>query len=275
MSINHTCITYSFQAACSTTLDTREITLISFTIFAIILNILAIVTIYRKTKQTTMDITFSHMFINNTLFAMFFTPFMVYGQRDVIWANEFIGGLLLAFTSNMAAHNAFCFLTLTVMQKFIAVYRPLKVRIWVTMRATRLAIVGIYLVQLVLHSILTALSVTHAIRYTLTVWIFTNVVLLQMVLMCVMHILMISKFVKRCCFPNDEDNNFQKQGEFHDKKVSILLILVTLSSITSNTPMLLKQSGVIQVDFLLLLILMWIDWTISPLIYIIMNMRKR
>jgi len=79
------------------------------------------------------------------------------------------------------------------------------------------------------------------------------------------------KFVKRCCFPNAERNDFRKQGEFHNRKALILLIPVTADIVISNTPMLLKQSGIISADLLLVLILMWVDWIPSPLIYIILN----
>ena len=170
----------------------------------------------------------------------------------------------------MIATNALVFSMFTSLQQCIAVYYPFKLKIWVTMRRTRIAVAVAYGCSMVYHSFLylaglkiTQRSLSYILMVTVPLIAFATVI---------MQIAVLSKFaMKTCCRAGDSLNTTeksQKHGNLHSKKTAVIsltmtggAVAVTISAFLNSYP---KYSEIVRT-------LMYVMWIVTPLVYITLN----
>lgn len=170
----------------------------------------------------------------------------------------------------MIATNALVFSMFTSLQQYIAVYYPFKLKIWVTVRRTRIAVTVAYGCSMVYHTslYLASLNITQK---SLSYFLKTTVPLIAFATV-IMQIAVLSKFaMKICCRAGDSLNTTdksQKHGNLHSKKTAVIsltmtggAVAVTISAFLNSYP---KYSEVVRT-------LMYVMWIVTPLVYIALN----
>ena len=183
----------------------------------------------------------------------------------------------------MFAFNGLAFLALTGIQQFIAVFFPLKLRMWVTTGKTRLTLGAVYLIDFSLQGsmYLAQNYLWHQKAVLIFGYVDTVIVLLLILAMIFMYFAMFLKFFIRACFKKNAPviEGSQTHGEFHDKKTVCMLFVITLGSEFTMVAHFLNTLSKIfglEVEYNLLflgLIFMMVQWILAPCVYISMNFK--
>ena len=234
---------------------------------------LAILVILLKKSRTVLDEVLGHTFINHILFDAFFLPWFYLDDLYKDWT-------VLIFICVMFAFNGLAFLTMTGVQQFIAVFFPLKLRMWVTTSKTRFTLGATYVANFLLQGSLYIINKwfqnTEANKVT-----YANplIVLILVFSMILMYMAMFYKFFIRACFKRNAPviEGSQTHGEFHDKKTVCMLFVITLGSELTMVAHFLNTSqrlfGLNMTAARLGPMFIMFQWILAPCVYIAMNFK--
>ena len=226
------------------------------------LHISVLYCIWRK-KNSSFDILLANAYINNVLSLLVIISSLLLFFISIDYLITVLADLtvvLLMFNHNQSAIQVFL-----VLQLYLAIRFPLKLKIWITKRKTHIGIAIIYGTMLIIYVAVLLCLRTNFIKLD-------DILFIASVAMCVNFCISLSAYVCLCTifihkhiFAKKEKND-RRMVKYRN---TFLIIGVTVVlKVISYTPSVLFYLGVHLAGEDLIFLLSFIDQIITPLLYI-------
>lgn len=173
--------------------------------------------------------------------------------------------------------NALFFVMVTSIQQFIAVFFPLKLKVWVTTARTRILCAGVYVVSLACNTGLFLVS-KYGKKILETTWHVTKacVYLIATITMALYGCVLI-KFISRvfCTVTKtghhpDTVATSRTHGTFHNKKTAAISLALCGGAVTSTAASVITNSSEY---YEIVFAIMFLQWIVTSVVFIAMNWR--
>ena len=167
-------------------------------------------------------------------------------------------------TSMMFMQCALAFIATTSVQQAMAVFFPLKIKIWVTTTRTNLLGIGVYVGTFIQHvALFRFLEYKSLVYMTVLGCVFVPLTCIT----TLMYIVLCYKIFTRVCTRKTHGNS-RKSGNFHDSKTMFLLLLMCSGALCSVLSMLFKQLSEYSEN---MLVAQYVQWVIAAVVFVVVN----
>ena len=264
--------------------NTYTITLTVLVIIASICCSMAIAVIVIKKPRTVLDEVLAHAFLTQILCQIFFLAqsYTMQHARYTKSVKSYEIYAILSVFHDIFSLDSMAFLTMTAIQQYIAVFYPLKLRIWVTTHKTRVTLAIIYVTFICIFVSFYLVSRYGNLDQQLLVSIYgiTKGLVFYGTFVAVLFFIysaLVFKFMKRVCCKRSlesSESSSMHGGQFQDRKTLILLYSIFMGAIINRVGMSLVGLKGVPEDIIRLGVLVLIaQWIWTPCIYIAINLK--
>ena len=235
-------------------------------VVATILNSIALYVLYTRRPLRIMDTLLLHVFTSSFIYGVLrLIEILIKATQDIYTHYLVLESLIWFFGIVQLS-----MLTLIACQRFIAVYFPLRVRIWITKRRTNYVIYTTYVFLFLCSCILGILYWKGILGRRSSVGSYGILIIIDSVIMSILYI---SIFVKLALNKPDTQSNGQARKRKKLKSV-LFSFTITLSNLVSYIPTVLHIFG-LQYSQLYMFLLVWVDPIFNPVSYIILKRGRK
>ena len=233
--------------------------MLSLLLVTLVFHILVLIMLYKPKRKTCADLLLFSAYVSNILY-------MIVVCLDIVY--------LYKLNQNEVAYPMLFFinykttvLTALTVQKYVAVFHPLRLRIWVTKSKTKKFLIITFIGLLVIYvglrmcvwqKLFTIRQSFIALAFGMSAMFIT---------ISILNFLIFAKFAKNVITKRHQRENRVSRNT----RTTVLAFFITALSLVSYIPITLRELGLSEIGMLQALILLWLDQILSSVLYIFMN----